>query len=400
MNSDRWDNRPRRGQGTRFSCKGCEHNLVFHKCLAREGCAVWTAHFPHTVQRTLTRRCGVSDSLVARYVTESTTRGDAMRPLRVSPPRPVSTRHKSFCVPPQHVVHKRRAARHRQLSPASPVLSPRDSVRSDNPGDFNTMSWFREFIQVGEISRQAIHSFLSPKGGQARHRSMMTLAVAAPAVACSESPCSSTQLRRSGEQQQVRKYPPAAFRATVQNVHCQQCSAPESDPAGSLQALVRACVRRIVEYALVGAGGHRERCQGAHSATRDDGLGAGGRVLAPLRSCRANARVAIIGRCVGSPSLLAAISRACERIGPNQAEAARCVSARPLAVVDRQQLGQFPVLHRVGALWSRKLSRNPPARLDLRGSTSVAHPGYITIAQFRCENAWKLSEYKPVENRK
>ena len=251
MSSDRKNGRPRKVQGSRVPYEELDRILVFGEVVEREDGESASVHFPS--YRTLALRYGVSHSLIAHY----SKKHDCLR-------RREEAKARVAAKADQQLVAMRANAIALSRDDAVRIIDSylvnfekaiaEGRVRFDNPGDFNTMLRLKEFILGGADSRQEIHESLSLEAIQARHRRMMSMVEATPAAVCGEVPRAETKPGRSGEQKQVRKYPPAAFDATVQKVPVQPRVASNGDPPDSAQAPVRARAGRTADSAVVSAG--------------------------------------------------------------------------------------------------------------------------------------------------
>jgi len=172
VNSGRKTGRPRKGDPPRVPYEELDRILVFGEVVETEDGAGSTVVYPS--YRDLARRYGVSNSLIATYSKKHNClrRREAaqMRTAARTDQKLVELRANAFAYAKDEVLRLVDG----YLAGFEKALV-NDSVRFDNPADFNTLVRLRAFVEGGADSRQEVHASLSLADLQERHRRALRL---------------------------------------------------------------------------------------------------------------------------------------------------------------------------------------------------------------------------------
>jgi len=195
VNSGRKTGRPRKGDPPRVPYEELDRILVFGEVVETEDGAGSTVVYPS--YRDLARRFGVSNSLIATYSKQHNClrRREAaqVRTAARTDQKLVELRANAFAYAKDEVLRLIDG----YLAGFEKALA-NDSVRFDNPADFNTVVRLKAFVEGGADSRQEVHASLSLADLQERHRRTLRLRqestpeergeVGAPAIAALPGP--------------------------------------------------------------------------------------------------------------------------------------------------------------------------------------------------------------------
>ena len=172
VNSGRKTGRPRKSDPPRVPYEELDRILVFGEVVETEDGAGNTVVYPS--YRDLARRYGVSNSLIATYSKKHNClrRREAaqMRTAARTDQKLVELRANAFAYAKDEVLRLIDG----YLAGFEKALA-NDSVRFDNPADFNTLVRLKAFVEGGADSRQEVHASLSLADLQERHRRALRL---------------------------------------------------------------------------------------------------------------------------------------------------------------------------------------------------------------------------------